>query len=145
MYVSVSDLVPLSVGHTNSPSQKGFHDTGSEQCLLEAQVCSILPDNRLFFCEGMPRELHIWSECPSPLLQTSAVHSQWDLAVGPYGVLDHRYDPHRLVHHISSLAARAIDRLKLLSSRGPTNPAMRHCGHVGLKAQYGSIRLTSWL
>lgn len=145
LYVSVSDLLTLSVGHTNSPSQKCFHNTDSEQCLLEAQICSTLLDSRLFFCEGMPRELHVWSECPSLLLQTSAVHSWWDLARGPCGALGHCYDPHRLVHHDLILLARPTNRFKLLSSKGQTNPATRHCGQVGVKAQDGSTRLTSWL
>lgn len=60
LYISVSDLMTVSVGHTNSFSKKGFPNTGSKDSLLEAQTYSTLPEDRLFFCEGMPRELNIW-------------------------------------------------------------------------------------
>lgn len=63
----------------------------------------------------------------------------------PCGAPDHCSDPHRLVHTVLSLSVRAVDRLKLLSSEGQTNPAARYYGLVGVKALDGAARLTSWL
>lgn len=69
----------------------------------------------------------------------------WDSAMVPCGAPDHCSDPHKLVHTVLSLSVRAVDRLKLLSSEGQTNPAARYYGLVGVKALDGAARLTSWL
>jgi len=118
LYVLVSEPMTLSIGHIHCSSKKDFPNTGSEDCLLEAEACSSLAEDRLFSFERMPRELGMWSCCPSPLLDTSAVQPWWDLVIVSYGAQDHCRDPHRLGHSGLKPSARAVDRLKLCLSDG---------------------------